>query len=157
MHNSGKKSSAPHSLSLSFELFNEIGIVAQLARSKLTDQLPEGLMSSHFGVLNHLIRVGDGPTPMKLASAFQVPKTTMTHTLKGLVANQLISIKPCPEDGRSKRVWITDAGHQLRQQTIAIMGPELADLLSNIPDQQLQIMIENLTSIRQELDANRSR
>ena len=54
-------------------------------------------------------------------------------------------------------MWITDAGHQLRQQTIAIMGPELADLLSNIPGQQLQIMIENLTSIRHQLDANRSR
>ena len=112
-------------------------------------------MSSHFCVLNHLIRIGDGPTPMKLASAFQVPKTTMTHTLKGLVANQLVDIKPCSEDGRSKRVWITDAGHQLRQQTIANMGPELAGLLNNIPDQQLQTMIKNLTTIRQQLDANR--
>ncbi|MDB9999999.1 hypothetical protein OAE19_07670 [Porticoccaceae bacterium] len=52
-------------------------------------------------------------------------------------------------------MWITDAGHQLRQQTIANMGPELAGLLNNIPDQQLQTMIKNLTRIRQQLDANR--
>jgi DNA-binding MarR family transcriptional regulator len=157
LHSSDKKPLGSHGLARSFELFNEIGIVAQLSRTQLTDKMPVGLMSSHFGILNHLIRVADGPTPMALANAFQVPKTTMTHTLKGLETHQLITIKPCQDDGRSKRVWITDSGQKLRDQTIASLGPELASLLHLIPDQQLKTMIEALTTIRKQLDNNRSR
>ena len=156
MRNSDRPKPASKSLALSFELFNEIGIVAQLARSQLSDQLPEGLISSHFGILNHLIRVADGRMPIDLANAFQVAKTTMTHTLRGLEAHKLITRKPCPDDGRCKRVWITDAGCKLREQTIANVGPELADLLADIPEQQIQSMIETLTNIRQQLDANRN-
>jgi hypothetical protein len=44
----------------------------------------------------------------------------------------------------------------LREQTIANVGPELADLLADIPEQQIQSMIETLTNIRQQLDANRN-
>jgi DNA-binding MarR family transcriptional regulator len=108
--------------------------VAQLARSRLSDELPEGLISSHFAVLNHLIRVGDGRTPMELSRSFQVAKTTMTHTLKGLEKHDLITIKNCTDDGRSKRVWITDASCKLRQQTISKVGQELTDLLQDIPE-----------------------
>jgi hypothetical protein len=36
----------------------------------------------HFSVLNHLMRVEDGRTPLELARAFQVPKTTLS-TLAG--------------------------------------------------------------------------
>jgi DNA-binding MarR family transcriptional regulator len=157
LHSSDKRPLGSHGLARSFELFNEIGIVAQLARTQLTDKMPVGLMSSHFGILNHLIRVADGPTPMALANAFQIPKTTMTHTLKGLKTHRLISIKPCQDDGRSKRVWITDSGQRLRDQTIASLGPELASLLHLIPEQQLKTMIEALTTIRKQLDSNRSR
>lgn len=71
-------------------------------------RLPEGLISPHFTVLNHLIRVSDGPTPIMLARAFQVPTTTMTHTVSRLVKHRLVEMRPNPKDGRSKRVWITD-------------------------------------------------
>ena len=101
-----------------FALFNEIGIIQQLSRAVMEAELPEGLMQSHFGVLNHLIRVKDGQTPLKLANAFQVPKTTMTHTLMGLEKHGLIEMRPNPKDGRSKCVWITEAGVSLRNGTI---------------------------------------
>ncbi len=67
-----------------FALFNEIGIINQLAAALFESRLPPGVLVSHFSVLNHLIRVRDGATPLQLANAFQVPKTTMTHTLAGL-------------------------------------------------------------------------
>ena len=69
---------------LYFRFFNEIGIISQLSRTMMDMRLPEGVNTSHFSVLNHLIRVQDGRTPLALARAFQVPKTTMTHTLAGL-------------------------------------------------------------------------
>ena len=56
-----------------FQLFNEIGIINQLGRSFLEERLPRGVLTTHFSVLGHLIRVKDGRTPMELARAFQVP------------------------------------------------------------------------------------
>ena len=64
-----------------FEVFNEIGIIEQLSRAVLEARLPDGLIAPHFTVLNHLVRVKDGQTPVHMARAFQVPKTSMTHTL----------------------------------------------------------------------------
>ena len=57
---------------LAFQFFNEIGIIQQLASTAFNRRLPEGLHVSHFAVLNHLTRLGDGKTPRALASAFQV-------------------------------------------------------------------------------------
>ena len=68
-------------LELSFGLFNEIAKIDQLSRAAMNAKLPDGFLTSHFGVLNHLMNVHDGRTPLKLARAFQVPKTTMTHTI----------------------------------------------------------------------------
>ena len=67
-----------------FNFFNEIGIIAQLSRTLLEARLPDGMTAMHFFIVNHLIRVADGRTPLDLARAFQVPKTSMTHSLAGL-------------------------------------------------------------------------
>ncbi|MEZ5791707.1 MAG: hypothetical protein R3D34_13310 [Nitratireductor sp.] len=67
-----------------FQFFNEIGIISQLGSAIMEALLPPGFLISHFSVLNHLTRVCDGRTPLEIARAFQVPKTTMTHTLSGL-------------------------------------------------------------------------
>ena len=71
-------------LALYFQLFNEIGILSQLSRAMFEARLEHGFLLPHFSVLNHLIRVGDGKTPLNLSHAFQVPKASMTHTLAGL-------------------------------------------------------------------------
>ena len=60
-----------------FTLFNEIGIIEQLARQRLESVLPEGLKISHFSVLNHFARLGGERAPAELARAFQVTKAAM--------------------------------------------------------------------------------
>jgi len=117
--------------------------------------LPDGLITPHFSVLNHLIRVGDGTTPQRMASAFQVPKTSMTHTLKGLVAHSLVDIRPNPEDGRSKTVWITEAGRQLRNEVIAALGADFGILLQHLNVEKLLEIKPVLTELRIVMDENR--
>ena len=143
------------SLGLYFQLFNEIGIIGQLSRAVMDDVLPDGLITPHFSILNHLTRVKDGHTPLKLASAFQVPKTTMTHTLSGLEAHGLIEMRPNPEDGRSKQVWITEKGATLRLQTIARLGEEFETLAEAFPSPKIADLIPRLAEIRKFMDAAR--
>lgn len=138
-----------------FRFFNEVGIIDQLARALLEARLPPPLITSHFAVLNHLIRVRDGRTPLELARAFQVPKTSMTHTLAGLEKGGLVEMRPNPADGRSKLVWITPAGRALREATIASLGPDVARLAKRVPTETLAALVGPLAEVRRALDEDR--
>ena len=140
-----------------FRLFNEIGILAQLSRAIFEARLPGGMLVSHFAVLNHLIRVEDGRTPRELARAFQVPKTTMTHTLAGLDAAGFIRMKPNAEDGRSKRVWTTPAGRRFRNASIAAVGPDLDDLAREFAADRVARILPELEALRKIMDRRRDR
>lgn len=140
-----------------FRLFNEIGIIEQLSRAFLEARLPDGLIVPHFTVINHLIRVEDGRTPLDLARAFQVPKTTMTHTLAGLEKHGFVEMRPNPDDGRSKRVWLMPAGRAFRDQAIEDLGPLFGELAEAVDPADLQAILPTLERVRVYLDDLRDR
>ncbi|MCR9151091.1 MAG: MarR family transcriptional regulator [Rhodobacteraceae bacterium] len=137
-----------------FRLFNEVGIINQLAGALLQARLPKDVLVSHFTVLNHLVRVRDGATPLELARAFQVPKTTMTHTLSGLSARGWVEQRPNPRDARSKQVWLTAAGRAFRDQTIASLAPEIAGIERALPG-LAEAVLPELGRLRRHLDTAR--
>ena len=139
-----------------FQLFNEIGIIEQLSRTILEARLPKGLIAPHFSVLNHLIRVADGRTLVELARSFQVPKTSMTHTVAGLDRHGLVKVRPNPNDGRSKCVWITDKGRALREGVIADLTPEFIELMKGFDVDRLGAILPVLTDLRVFLDEHRN-
>lgn len=141
---------------LFFSVFNEIGIIEQLSRTLLEARLPKGLLAPHFNVLNHLTRVGDGATPVQMARAFQVPKTSMTHTISVLQRNELVEVRPNPEDRRSKQVWLTAKGRAMRENVIAALGPEFELLARGFDPDQLVQILPKLTDLRIFLDTHRS-
>ncbi|WP_299504198.1 MarR family transcriptional regulator [uncultured Roseobacter sp.] len=141
---------------LYFDVFNEIGIIEQLSRALLEARLPGGLIAPHFAVINHLIRLGDGRAPIDMARAFQVPKTTMTHTIKGLQAHDLVDVRPNPEDGRSKLVWLTEKGRQMRDQAIADLGPDFKRLAQGFDTDRLLNILPVLKDLRAFLDEDRN-
>ena len=139
-----------------FELFNEIGIIAQLSRALFEARLPHGMILPHFSVINHLMRLGDGATPLRLARAFQVPKNTMTHTLGGLEKSGFITLSPNPADSRSKLVHLTDAGRAFHGEAIASLGPDIAKLAAALDDEAARSALPFLRQLRAYLDENRA-
>lgn len=140
---------------LYFAFFNEIGIIAQLSRAAFEARLPDGVTLPHFSVLNHLIRVADGRTPLELARAFQVPKTSMTNTLAGLEARGFVETRPNPKDKRSKRVWLTDEGRRFRDEAISLLVPTMEAFAERFPAGAIDDLVPRLTEIRTFLDAAR--
>lgn len=138
-----------------FSFFNEVGIIAQLSRAAMEARLPKGLTLPHFSVVNHLVRVRDGQTPLTLAKAFQVPKTTMTHTLTGLLDHGLVEFRPNPEDGRSKTVWLTEAGRCFREDAIRSIDPDIDALRKAIPPEKIEALLPVLVEVRSFMDAYR--
>jgi DNA-binding MarR family transcriptional regulator len=145
----------PSEVGILFALFNEIGIIEQLSRTAFQARLEDGLTVAHFGALNHLVRLGDGRTPISMAHAFQVPKTTMSHTLSGLEKRGLITMGPNPKDGRGKLVYLTDAGRARRDASIAALGPEIIKLLPQFSAAEAQELLPGLTRLREILDRSR--
>lgn len=138
-----------------FALFTEIGILEQLSRALLEARLPRGMVAGQFAVLNHLIRVKDGRTPLELARAFQLPKTTMTHSLAVLERHGLIRLDPNPEDGRSKRAWITPEGRAFREATIAALAPDIAAIAAEYPSDRAAALLAPLAELRRVMDTAR--
>ena len=138
-----------------FALFNEIGIIAQLSRALFEARLPEGIHLPQFAVINHMVRLGDGKTPLALARAFQVPKTSMTHSLAVLEKHGLIRLEPNPEDGRSKCAFLTEAGRALRDDAIASIEPDMAGMSDQISEERIAALLPELAEIRKYLDQNR--
>ena len=137
-----------------FDFFTEVGIIAQLGRAILEARLPDGLLQPHFSVLNHLIRLGDGKTPLSIAEAFQVPKTSMSHTLAGLEKRKLIEMRPNPEDGRSKCVFLTEDGKTLMSEVIQSVVEAFA-ATKGMPVEAMTALTPDLAEIRKVLDAGR--
>ena len=138
-----------------FELFNEMGIIQQLASTAFNHRLPDGLHVSHFAAINHLCRLGDGRTPLQLAQAFQVTKATMTNTLSKLEARGFIRIRDNPSDGRSKLVFLTNKGRSFRTKAIATLNPLLDQLDKDLGTEKLLQTLPQLRLLRTYLDENR--
>jgi DNA-binding MarR family transcriptional regulator len=138
-----------------FELFNEIGIIAQLTRTIMEQRLPDGLSQPHFTVLNHLVRLGDGATPGQLAHAFQVPRNSMTNTLAGIEKRGLIELRPNPDDARSRHVFLTEAGRSFRERAIDSLSQDIARFAEKVPLQDIEAVIPAFAAMRKVLDENR--
>ncbi len=140
---------------LYFQLFNEIGIIAQLSANRFERVLPHGMTLAQFSLLNHCVRLGDGWTPARLAAAFQVTRGTMTSTLQKLEAKGFIRVDPDADDARSKRVFLTLAGKQARDASLKALAPELAQLPEGFPPELAVEILPALERLRIWLDTHR--
>lgn len=136
-------------------LFAEVSALDQMIRALVEARLPQGFQWSQFAVLNHLFLAGEGQTPVALARTFEVPKTSMTHTLIVLEKHGLVRIEPNPRDGRSKLVWLTPKGRTLRGVAITALGPDLAALASRIPAETVEPLRAAIGQLRGAVEALR--
>ncbi|MBC2836421.1 MarR family winged helix-turn-helix transcriptional regulator [Paragemmobacter straminiformis] len=144
---------AGHSGLLGF--FAEVSAFDQMVRALVEARLPKGFQWSQFAVLNHLFLAGEGQTPVALARTFEVPKTSMTHTLIVLEKHGLVRIEPNPKDGRSKLVWLTPKGRTLRSVAMTALGPDLDALAARVDVQGLAPLRAAMFGLRQVMETLR--
>ena len=140
---------------LLFRFLNEVGIIEQLARTRLERVLPDELKMSHFVLLNHLARQGGDWSPARLASAFQVTKGAITNTVQRLESRGLVKVVPDPGDGRGKLVSLTAAGRDVREQCVRRTRPLLAELEAELGRQRFERTLPVLEDVRRYLDEDR--
>jgi DNA-binding MarR family transcriptional regulator len=141
---------------LAFEVFNEIGIIDQLASHMFASVMPAGMTQAQFTVLNHFVRLGVvEKSPADLANAFQLTRPTMTSTLSRMERAGLVTIRPDPADGRAKLVSLTSVGRSMRETCISALLPLLPIIESVVSNADLSEILPALRKIRIKLDALR--
>ena len=139
-----------------FAYFSEISRTAQLAEALLGKAIPDGLHRSHFFIINHLARGGDGQQPVQIAAAMQVTKATMSHSLAVLEKRGFIVTIRCDLDARSKNVYVTEAGRKIQAQTVRAVIRMFGSFLRKDDFQMMGEALPRLLSIRKRLDENRN-
>ena len=79
----------------------------------------------------------------------------MTHSLAVLERHRLIEMRPNAKDGRSKCVFITDAGRAFRQDAVESLMPDMAAIAAAYPVDRLIAALPTLTELRKTMDAMR--
>ncbi len=132
-------------------LFSEISIIEQLAHTRLTKALPEGMELSHFAVLNHFAHMGGEKTPAQLARIFHVTKGAMTNTISRLGKAGYIHVRPDWDDARKKIVSISPAGQAARDQAVLAIEPVFEDVRAALGEDKLRQLLPVFRELRQVL------
>ncbi len=136
---------------LAITLFSEIGIIDQLARTKLSRALPEGMELSHFAVLNHFAHLGGEKTPAQLARMLHVTKAAMTNTMTRLSDAGYIHIRPDWDDARKKWLSISPAGQAARDQAVQAIEPIFANIVATVGAEQIRQILPIFRELREAL------
>jgi DNA-binding MarR family transcriptional regulator len=143
---------ADKSEDIAVALFGELFMADQLARNRISKVLPKGMELSHFGVLNHLARVGDERTPAQLARAFHVTRGAMTNTLARLEWAGHVHIRPDWDDARRKFVALSPSGRAARDAAVQAVAPLIADLVTDLGADRVRALLPVLRELRVRLE-----
>eukprot|EP00903_Cladosiphon_okamuranus_P001500 g1498.t1 len=73
----------------------------------------------------------------------------------GLLEHGFVEMRPNPDDGRSKTVWLTDQGRSFRENAIRSIEPDIAALKEAIPADRISELLPVLAEVRAFMDAYR--
>ncbi len=79
----------------------------------------------------------------------------MTNTLNKLSGRGFIEVKPNPEDGRSKLVYLTVKGRDFREKAIQELAPTMDVLDKDLELERLLKILPELQELREYLDSHR--
>ncbi|MBL1375787.1 transcriptional regulator SlyA [Zobellella iuensis] len=107
---------------------------------------PLGLTQSRWITLSHL-KLEDGILQHQLARRVGVEHPSLVRTLDGLEQQGLVERRPCPDDRRGKRVYLTPAAGPVLAQMDEVLDDSRRQVLAGLSEQEireLNRMIEHL-------------
>ena len=130
-------------------LFTEVAILEHLIRTRFEPKDMDALKAAQFGVLNHFCRLERQEEKLSsLAWCFQVEVDHMRRTVASLVDRGLAVW----DDGSDPCVRPTETGRSLHAEMVEDMAPEVAQIVGEIPVEDLQVTARTLVELRRTMD-----
>ncbi len=142
---------------LDFRIINWIGIIEQLTTAKMR-QLLDGtdVPPPQFTLLNHFShRPAEGKTITLIAQAMQQPQPGITKTIAKMVTKGFLREENNPKDGRSKILYLTEAGINAHLDAKSRLSYGLKDTFEGWSETEKHNLYQSLDRLKIYLDNNR--
>ena len=116
---------------------------AEAAREEIVAPTP-----AQGGVLFVLARQ-DGATMGQLASALDLAPSAVSGLVQRMEALNWVARQPCPQDARTQRVWLSEAGRAQLPALRAAIDQINAQLTAGFTEAELQTVARWLTHVQQ--------
>ena len=133
------------------ELAFVINDVGRLLRT-LADQRGAqfGITRAKWAVLARLERF-EGLKQAELAEMLDLQPITLTRLLDGLAENGLIERRPCGDDRRAKRLYLTPTARPLLEHLGELGQHLMATALDGLDDAAVAALLANLSAVKENL------
>lgn len=130
----------------------QLGIVTTLYRGLIERLLaPHDVTWAQFALLLHLARQGRPSRISDIATAIEVTQPAVTKVVQKFLRQNLVEIARDDQDARNRPVTITAKGLARLSAIQGAFGPMFSQLLAGWPEQDLERLITDLTTLTQRL------
>lgn len=112
----------------------------QMVEKALTTRLaPFGVRLAHHDILANIYRFA-GLTQNELAQRLLVGRSNLSMLLPELEKRGLIERRSDAADKRVRRLWLTKAGGELTERTLAVQAGVVTDMMTILSDDECQAL-----------------
>lgn len=126
----------------------QLSRLPRLWRAVIDERLaPLGLTQTRWVTLYHLWRLGDGQPQCDLARAIGVEAPSLVRTLDQLSEQGLVERRPCDQDRRTKRVYLTAAATPLLERIDDVVREARNEMFAGLDEDEIATLAELLSRI----------
>ncbi|SEN60508.1 transcriptional regulator SlyA [Halomonas caseinilytica] len=126
----------------------QLARVPRLWRAVIDRRLaPDGLTQTRWVTLYHLWKMGDDQPQCDLARAIGVEAPSLVRTLDQLSEQGLIERRPCGQDRRAKRIFLTDKATPLLERIESVVTQARKEMLEGLDEAEVEHLIDLLSRI----------
>ncbi|HET8799839.1 MAG TPA: MarR family transcriptional regulator [Marinobacter sp.] len=112
-------------------------------RKLLDERLKDlGVTQARWTTMVYLQQGGEGLTQRELASLMAIENPTLVRLLDSLEQQGLIERRPCPNDRRARRLYLTDDGKAFMEDLSGRAARLREEMLDGIGDQEIECAIK---------------
>ncbi len=109
------------------------------------------LTVSHAHALMRLLDAQSGLRISELGAHLNIDKSNVSRLCARMEKDGHIERRPCPDDGRAKRLWLTEEGRQLAVRVDEASLQRFAQLAAAVEGQELAPIIAAITTLNDAL------
>lgn len=110
---------------------------------------PLGLTQTRWVTLYHLWKLGDGQPQCDLARAIGVEAPSLVRTLDQLSQQGLIERRPCDQDRRTKRIFLTPEATPLLREIDSVVSQARQEMLAGLAAAEVDQLATLLSRIEE--------
>jgi len=122
-------------------------------RKMLDERLKDlGVTQARWSTMVYLYNGGEGLTQRELAGIMAIENPTLVRLLDSLEQQKLLERRPCPNDRRARRLYLTESGREF-MNVLTLRADKLRDaLLEGISDEEIDSTVRVFHRILENAD-----